>query len=271
MSVLRLARQLIPVVSLATGACFATRNDVRILQADILALRQEGARADSARARQLEQLAGTLGVVSDSLRDQSVRIIRVQGESRQEFRALGEQMITLQQLVGQSQTIVQRMRGELEQRATQQATLPVQPPPAAGDTTRAPGVPSPAPVNPGPNQLFQEGRQQYQRGSYGAAQTALEDLLRLYPNSDLAPDAAYFLAESYDAGGTPQRADTVFLSVVSRYPQSSRAPMSLYKMALSLARRGRRPDARAAMERVVKEYPSSDEAEFAREWLAANR
>jgi tol-pal system protein YbgF len=270
MKPLGLVVRVAPAAFLATGACFATRNDVRILQADVLSFRQEAARSDSARARQVAQLGQILGVVADSLRDASARLLRFQGETRGELRSLGDQMIQLQQLVGQSQTIVQRMRAESEQRATQQAQAVPVPPPTTDSTQAAPPAAAASP-NPGPNQLFQEGRQQYTRGSYGAAQTALEDLLRLYPTSDLAPDAAYYLAESYDAGGTPQRADTVFLSVVTKYPTSPRASMSLYKMALSLARRGRRPDARAAMDRIVKEYPSSDEAEFAREWLATNR
>ena len=60
-----------PVACLATGACFATRSDVRVLQGDILSFRQEAARADSARARQLASVVASLGTVGDSLRETS--------------------------------------------------------------------------------------------------------------------------------------------------------------------------------------------------------
>lgn len=270
MNNLRVARLLLPAALLATSACFATRNDVRILQADLLAFRNESARADSTRARQTERIATVLGVVADSMRDISARLGRFQGDTRGELRAMGDQLLQLGELVGQSQAAIQRMRAEQDLRAMQQAaTPPQQPPTVAGDSTVQ--RPPPAAAEPGPSLMFAEGLAQFHRGSFGAAQTVFEDLLRLHPNADVVPDAMYFLAESYDAGGTSERADTMFLQVVTRYPTSPRASASLYKMGLSLARRGRRPEAIAAMDRLVRQYPRSDEAEFAREWLAANR
>jgi tol-pal system protein YbgF len=259
---------LVPAVLLTTGACFATRSDVRVLQGDILAFRQETARADSARARQIAALATTLGAVHDSLRDTGTRLARFQGDTRGELRSVGEQLIRLQELVGQSQAVVQRLRAEAEERALQQQPLAPIVPPTPGDTTTAAPVPG---ANPGPNQLFQEGMSQLRRESYGAAQMAFGDLIRLYPSSDRAPDAQYWLAESYDADGKVMEADSAFRAVVTNYPQSARAPTALYKMGLSLARRGRTAEARGAMERVTREYPNAAEADLASEWLRTNR
>ncbi|MGQ0764114.1 MAG: tetratricopeptide repeat protein [Gemmatimonadota bacterium] len=269
MKQLRVARRFLPAALLATGACFATRSDVRVLQADLLAFRHESARADSARARQTDAIAAVLGVVADSMRDISARLGRFQGDTRGELRAMGDQLLQLGELVGQSQVAIQRMRAEQDLRAMQQASMPQIPQPVVGDSTTP--RPPPAAAEPGPSLMFAEGLAQFQRGSFGAAQTVFEDLLRLHPSADVVPDAMYFLAESYDAGGTPERADTMFLRTVTRFPTSPRASASLYKMGLSLAKRGQRPEARAAMDRLVRQYPRSDEAEFAREWLAANR
>ena len=56
------ALRLAPVaLALATGACFATRNDVRILQDDITKFRASQQIADSARAAQIAQIAAMLG------------------------------------------------------------------------------------------------------------------------------------------------------------------------------------------------------------------
>lgn len=255
---------------LLTG-CFATRNDMRILQGDILTMRQEAARADSARARQLGLLAQSLGVVSDSLKETGRRLTTYQGENRGQFRAIGEQVLQLQELVGQNQQVIQRLRAENEQRMQSMTqTPPASSSPATpADTVKS--APPPQQANPGPNQLYQDGLSQAQRGSYGAAQAAFEELLRLYPGSDLAPDAQYYLAEAYDADGKLAQADSAFLGVVRQYPRSPRASTSLYKMGLSLSRRGRRPEARAMMERVMREYPRTDAAELAAEWLRTAR
>ena len=260
---------ILPVVLLTTGACFATRSDVRVLQGDILAFRQETARADSARSRQIAMLASTLGVVNDSLRNTGNRLARFQGDTRGELRSVGEQLIRLQELVGQSQAVVQRLRAEAEERAMQQQPLaPLTPPPVAGDTTTPVATPT---VNPGPNQLFQDAMGQLRRQSYGAAQMAFSDLIRLYPTSDRAPDAQYWLGEAFDADGQVEQSDSAFRAVVTNYPKSARAPTALYKMGLSLAKRGRTAEARAAMERVGREYPSAAEADLATEWLRTNR
>jgi tol-pal system protein YbgF len=274
MNAVRFARLLMPVASLATGACFATRNDVRILQSDVLAVRQEAARADSARTREIAALTALLTAVNDTLRSTSATMNRFAGDVRGELRSVDEQLVQMQALLGQSQAVLARIRAEAEQRALQMAApMPavVTPPATVTGDSSAAVPPAVQPGTPGPNLMFQEGLAQFRRGSYGAAQTVFEDLLRLHPAADVAPDALYYLAESYDAGGTAARADTAFLAVASRFPKSPRASSSLYKMGLSLAKRGSRAEARLAMDRVVKEYPSSDEAVFAREWLAANK
>lgn len=249
-----------------TGACFATRSDMRVLQGDILNFRTEVARADSARARQVAAVAASLGTVADSVRATSERLTRFQGDTRGDVRAIQQQLLQIQELTGQSQRRLQELRAEMESRAQQT----VAPPPVAvtpGDST----VAAPVQAAPGPNQLYQLAYDQLRRGSYSSARAGFEELLRLYPTSELAPDAQINIAEAFAAEGTAASADSAYAAVVSNYPRSIRAPTALYKLALSMARQGKRPDARTAMDRVVREYPTSDEADLAREWLRLNR
>lgn len=266
MRILRAITAFSPVAMLVTGACFATRNDVRILQGDIQTVRLEAARADSMRARQLAAVQHALGTVADSLKDASERLTRYQGDTRGDLRALSDMMIKLHELVGQSSAQILKMRADAEARAAAQS-IPVVPDSSASATGTPPGAAIP---NPGPNQLFDQALSQFRRGSYDAAQMAFEDLLRLYPQADLIADARYYLAETYDALKSFDKADSTFASVVALFPRSPRAPASLYKMALSLDKRRRRPEARVMMTRVTKEYPTSDEAEFARDWLTGH-
>ncbi|MFN8574616.1 MAG: tol-pal system protein YbgF [Gemmatimonadaceae bacterium] len=257
-------------------ACFATRNDVRILQGDVLAMRGEIARADSARSRQLlavaAQMSSALTVLADSTRATSLRLDRLRGDSKTDLFAIQQQLLQIQELTGQSQRRLQELRAQMEER--QQQVVPVAP--TSVDTTATKtGAPTPgaaaAPAAPGPNQLFQLAQDQMRRGSYGTARAGFQELVRLYPASDLAPDAMYWTAEAYAAEGNSSAADSTYSDVLTRYPRTSRAPTSLYKLALSLARQGKRAEARAAMDRVSREFPQSDEADLAREWLKTNR
>ncbi|MEO6447441.1 MAG: tetratricopeptide repeat protein [Gemmatimonadaceae bacterium] len=266
MSTGRLLRSLAPLALGLTGACFATRNDMRVLQGDILNFRTETARADSARARQIASVAASLGTVADSVRVTSDRLTRFQGDTRGELRAIQQQLLQVQELTGQSQRRLQEMRAEMEARSAQIARAQTTPFP--GDTTGA--LPA-APAAPGPNQLYQLAYDQLRRGSFGAARSGFEELLRLYPTSDLAADAQINIAEAFGAEGNAAAADAAYAAVVTKFPQSPRASTALYKMALSLARQGKRVEARASMDRVVREYPTSDEADLARDWLRTNR
>lgn len=263
--VARAMTALAPLALVATAGCFATRNDVRILQGDILNFRTEAARADSARARQVATVVAALGVLADSTRAASDRLARFQGDSRGDMRAIQQQLLQIQELTGQSQRRLQELRAEMEARPPQAVVPPVAPVP--GDTAAA----APVQAAPGPNQLYQLAYDQLRRGSYSAARAGFEELLRLYPTSELAPDAQINIAESFAAEGTNSAADSAYAAVVAKYPRSTRAATALYKLALSMARQGKRPDARSAMDRVVREYPQSDEADLAREWLRTNR
>ncbi|HEY5545233.1 MAG TPA: tetratricopeptide repeat protein [Gemmatimonadaceae bacterium] len=269
-------RLLVPAALIvASNACFATRNDVRILQEDILSLRSMQARGDSARARQLTDITTTLNTtlvsVRDSVRDLGTRLVSFQGSTRQELYSIGQQLLQLGTLMGQSQTALRDFSANMEERnrqAMEQIVRSAAPPVTAGDTTK----PAPAPVSlsEGPNVLYQIGRDQLRQNSWSAARDAFNRLILQHPNSDLVPDAFRGIGESFDAEGDKVQGDSVFRLVVQRYPSSEAAATSLYKLGLSLARQGKRAEARAAMQQVVRNYPGSDVSTLATEWLARN-
>src|SRR5258708_20449170 len=75
-------RCLLPVVLVATGACFATREDVQALHADVQTLRADNARSDSARRASLDRAVTSLNIVRDSLGLMSTRVVNMPGDVR---------------------------------------------------------------------------------------------------------------------------------------------------------------------------------------------
>jgi len=273
-----LLHRLAPALVLVTAGCFATRNDVRVLQGDIMTLRREAALADTARGRQVEQLNGrvaaNLAAINDSLRGLGARMVTSQGDNRSDFRQVREMLIQLQELVGASQTMISRFQADNERRIMEARQAQLAPPPVAvpADTMAGAVRPPPVPVETvGPAQLYTEGLAQATRGNFSAAQAAFEEILAKHPRSDFVPDAMVFLADAYDADGKAAQADSMYTRMVREHPRALRAPTALYKLGNSLARRGRRAEARVVMERVSKEYPVSDAADLARDWLMKNR
>jgi tol-pal system protein YbgF len=289
---IRGVRCLLPLVLLATGACFATREDVQALHADVQSLRADNARSDSARRAALDRVVTSMNIVRDSLGLLSARVFKMQGDVRGDLYNVGQQLLQIQQLTGQSQQRVQELRAALEARQSdiQSSTAPTGAPPAAGvpgatgaspsgtvttspstvNPSTRPGTTTPPPAaggTPGPNQLFQISLEQLRRGSPGAARTGLQTLLQQYPTSDLVPDAEFYLGEAYHQEGNAAGADSAYAAVVSSYPTSPRAPTALYKRALGMEEKGNVVGARGLLNDLVTRYPRSDEAALAKERL----
>jgi tol-pal system protein YbgF len=252
-----------PAVIMAAGACFATRNDVRVLQSDIARLQLAAAQAassDTARALQLRRVISSLSAISDSIHVASSNLQRFQGDVSMSMRQVQEQLLTVQELTGQSRKQVESLRNQLEARAAEQVVPPPAPTgePGAAPPTAAPGAPS-----PGPYQLMDLGRQQLARGATSAARAAFSDLLTQYPTSDLAPEAQYWIAEAYSSAGNAVEADSVFALVAEKYPNSERAPVAIYKRAVALKVAGQTRQARTLLQQVLDKYPKSEAATLA--------
>jgi tol-pal system protein YbgF len=266
----RSARRLLVPAALAalSSGCVATRNDIRLLQNDLRVMRAEAAIADTARRRDLEQLERVLVNVQDSVRAVTARLTKSQGDVREDLYGLQQQLLQVQELTGQSQRRLQELRAELEQRSREMQASAAGPDTGTAAAGGAGGAP---PAQPGPNQLFQLALDQMRRGSTGAARAGMLELLRLYPTSDVAAEAQFYVGESYSAEGKTASADSAYAAVAQRYPDSPRAPTALYKFGLSMEKANRRREARQAFDDVVRKYPRSDEAVLARDRLRTLR
>lgn len=229
--------------------CMATKSDVTVLQQDIMLVRAEAAQSDSARRLEIQRVMRSMQSLTDSVSAIATRLTRLRADVQGRVSAIEEDTRRLQELAGQSQSRMQELRAAVESRA---------PAPTTGGTT--------APV-PGPNQLYQLGRDQLLRGSTAAARTAFEDLLARHPDSDLAADAQFYIGETHAAEGNAEAADQAYARVASAYPRSPRAATATYKRAVAAEGARRTREARQLYNEVISKFPRSDEAALARDRL----
>jgi tol-pal system protein YbgF len=257
-------RLVLPLALVATGGCFATREDVRVLQDDLTRMQASQQSADSAHRAALEVVMEQIGRTQDTLRVLSGRTAKWQGDVSENLYAIGQQLIQIEELTGQSQKQLSVLHASLEaQHATVASPGMGTPGPGAGpgDTAHGGGQ------GPGPNQLFQLALEQLRRGSTGAARAGFTDLLRQYPNSDVAADAHLYLAQTYAQEGNATVADSGYQDVLARYPTLPIAATALYRHAGVLAAAGKVQPARDAYQDVIRKYPRSDEAVLAKDRL----
>lgn len=261
----------LPVVALAaTTGCFATRNDVRVVQTDVASLRMEMVRNDAQMRADLAQTAAFLKTASDSLAQVSARTVSIQGDVRGETRAIQQQLFQIQQLLGASSQALTRLRAEMEARANAAPVPPTVPPPGGAAATPPAGADTGVVMaTVGPAQLYDNGRAQLTRGSASTARMLFQELLSKYPSSDLAPEAQYYIAASLEREKNLAGADAAYAAVVSKYPDHEKAPNALYKRGSILLQQNNGAGAKKIFQEVVSRYPQSPEATLAADRIKA--
>ncbi|MCW0415390.1 Cell division coordinator CpoB [Xanthomonas sacchari] len=86
-----------------------------------------------------------------------------------------------------------------------------------------------------------------------------------------APNALYWLGESYYATKNFQLAEAQFQDLIGRYPTHDKAPGALLKLGLSQYGEGRVQDAEQTLQQVGAKYPGSDAARTAQDRLQSIR
>ena len=106
-------------------------------------------------------------------------------------------------------------------------------------------------------------------GQYDASARAFNQFLQRYPAGAYAPNARYWLGESYYVTQNYELALEQFRTLYEQYPTHDKAPGALLKIGLSQYGLKRMQAARATLTEVASKYPGSDAARTADDRLRA--
>ena len=124
-------------------------------------------------------------------------------------------------------------------------------------------------VEPPDKTLFETGTQYLKGGQYIKARLVFQNLINTYPDSDMAPEAVFSMADSYyEEGGTENllQAEDEYNNFIIFYPASPKAPDAQMKIIALNERMIRSPDrdqqyshkTLQAIERFERQFPDSD-------------
>lgn len=108
-------------------------------------------------------------------------------------------------------------------------------------------------------------------GDYEGATGMFNEFLRLYPSGAYAPNATYWLGESYYAIQDYAGAQARFQALLDRWPTHDKAPGALLKVGLSQYGQRDLVAAEATLLRVAEQYPGTDAARTADDRLRSIR
>ena len=152
----------------------------------------------------------------------------------------------------------------------------------AAPTDTAPGSASPTaprgvvadvatgatPADPaGERPMYDSAFQALRDGEYAEASRRFQAYLEAYPAGTLAPNAWYWLGESYYVTQNYDVALTAFESLLQAFPDSAKAPDALLKLGYCQFELGRAPQGEATLRDVIARYPGSDAARLAQSRL----
>jgi tol-pal system protein YbgF len=238
-----------------TAGC-ALKGDVRKVGLEVEALQAQVSRSDSVRRAERDSVLAAIAAIQQTLATQQNYLVQMRGDAKNDHLNINQQLVSVQELTGQSQQRLSELRSQIEQRAAQ----PVPPP----DTSRGA---APSVSGASADQMYDASLQQYRKGSVATARMGFRAFLQSFPTDPRVADALFFIGESFGEQ-QPDSAAPVYAQVVKAYPNSTRAPTALYKLGL-LAEKSDKALARTYFNRVIAGYPRSDEANLARLRLQA--
>lgn len=111
----------------------------------------------------------------------------------------------------------------------------------------------------------------FRRNDFASAIEAFRAFVKDYPESQLAPNAGYWIGISYANLRDYRSAMAAQQDVLARFPQSAKAPDAMLAIAAIQVEQGDAGSARDTLEDIIARYPGSDAAGKARTRLAALR
>ncbi len=106
-------------------------------------------------------------------------------------------------------------------------------------------------------------------GDYADAAQLFSSFLQLYPSGVYAPNALYWLGESYYVTQNYALAADQFRALLAQYPTHDKAAGALLKLGLCDYGLGKLPEAERTLAEVVAKYPGTDVARTADDRLRA--
>lgn len=106
------------------------------------------------------------------------------------------------------------------------------------------------------------------RRDYAAANRAFAEFIAAFPTSPLAPNAQYWLAETFYVRDMFQEALPAFQKVLEDYPASLKEPDAMLKLGYVYDALGNAEAARTTLQQVMQRYPNTTFARLASVRLA---
>jgi tol-pal system protein YbgF len=179
-------------------------------------------------AGRVDQLSGQMQALNDTLDELKVRLAKV--SKQLEDMQSAQQSLAAQQQATQAQTQAQAQA-------------------------------------PPPDVLYANALRDYNGGNNDLATQEFSDYIKFYPNTDLAGNSYFYLAELQFRAANYKQAVTNYDLVLQNFPSGTKAASAQLKKGFALIELGQKDDGVQELRHLIQRYPKTSEAVQARERL----
>jgi tol-pal system protein YbgF len=208
----------------------------------------------------VEQNTDTVNKVGNAIGAVQASLSKVQNDSTGKVDQLSGQIQALNDTMDELKARLTKLSQQLDAMQSTQQSLSVQ----QQQAQQAAQAQAQAPP---PDVLYNNALRDYNAGKNDLASQEFNDYIKFYPNTDLAGNAFFYLAEIAYRQGNYQEASKNYDQVLQNFPSGSKAAAAELKKGLSLIQLGQQEDGVKALRHVIQRYPRSNEALQAREQL----
>ena len=273
-----IAYTLVLLAGLMVSPSYAANREIQELQRELAQLSEQLKQVQQSQDRQFgeirEMVQQSLKAATDAgravtviqngiqqnLRDQESKVVApVLGLSTR-LEQVSNDTRGLQQAVGELTSLISRMQTQMTDLSNAVKVLAAPPPPPPPSSTEPGGGSAAAPPPDTPTisatDLYNNAMRDRQGGKLDLAAQQFADYLRWYGNTELAPNAQFYMAWIHQQQQDYDTAVREYDMVLEKYPDNNKTPDALYGKGTSLVKLGRRTDGAREFQELIKRFPS---------------
>jgi tol-pal system protein YbgF len=205
----------------------------------------------------VEQSTDRANKVATSVTDLQTTLQKQQSDSGTHADQLSGQIQSLNDTLDELKARLGKVSKQLEDMQAAQQSLAVQQTQQQQQAAAAPP----------PDVLYNNALRDYQAGKNDLAAQEFGDYVKFYPNTDLAGNSNFYLADIQFKQGNYAAAAKSYDLVLQSFPDGNKAASAELKKGLALIELGQQEAGIAALRHVMQRYPKSNEAMQARDRL----
>jgi tol-pal system protein YbgF len=197
----------------------------------------------------IDQNTDTMNKVGTAINNLQGLIQKQQGDSASHGDQLSGQIQALNDSIDELKARLAKVSKQLEDLQSAQQSIAAQ---QAQQTQQASAPP--------PDVLYNNALRDFNAAKNDLAVQEFKDYIKYYPNTDLAGNAYYYLADIEFRQGNFQQAAKDYDEVLQNFPSGNKAAASQLKKGFSLIELGQKDDGVNELRHVIQRYPHSPEA-----------